>query len=155
SARERKRQLPPTWFNSRSRSIALWSGWTGGWFSLRGRRGPDRAWGWRLADHHLLVDVGKELATDDAIRRPQCERVFVDRLDGQRRRRCQAVARDPILLDDPSASRAGPLSLTEATFGVEVPRPNLLGLRIPTDPLRPASVRFSSDLNRILANQEL
>src|SRR5215831_15559595 len=141
--------------SSTSGPIALWSRCASGWFSLRGGRGPagiGRRW---LADHHGLLDVGEPFGTDDAVGRLQLERVLVDRLDDLSRRGRETVARDPARLDDPGVARAGPSSFAEVPVGVEDPRPNLLRLRIPADPLRPAPVGFAGDLNRVLANQEL
>src|SRR5262249_13252280 len=71
-------------------------------------------------------------------------------------RRCrETVARDPTCLHDPGVARACPLSVAEISFGIEDPRPDLLRLRIPTDPLRPAPFGLAFGLDRVFAHQEL
>src|SRR3954452_454082 len=89
----------------------------------------------RLTDDRYFLDIGQYIAGNGSLDGLPRERVVVDFFDDVYGRCFPTICERASLLNQPTVAFAGPLSLGKAAVGIENPRTNLLGGRIPTNHL--------------------
>ena len=98
-----------------------------------------------LSDNPNLVDIRQQLVARATLDRLPSQRVIVDLPQHVDHRRGASVRQHAVIADKPTIPLEFPTPLGEAAVGVERPRPDGFGGRIPANDLDPAKVELIVD----------